>query len=116
MRTASAARNAAGYAGGAALIVVISEVWPYPDRRTDYFRLAEELRPHLEAIDGFISVERLQNSAEPDKFVSISFWRDELVSMAQFGRAPHSDGKGPRRHTPRLPNTGHKCAVGVRYC
>jgi heme-degrading monooxygenase HmoA len=59
------------------LIVVISEVWPYPDRRADYFRLAEELRPHLEAIDGFISVERLRNSAEPDKFVSISFWRDE---------------------------------------
>jgi heme-degrading monooxygenase HmoA len=59
------------------LIAVISEVWPYPDRRADYFRLAEELRPHLEAIDGFISVERLENSEEPGKFVSLSFWRDE---------------------------------------
>jgi heme-degrading monooxygenase HmoA len=59
------------------LIAVISEVWPYPDRRDDYFRLAEELRPHLVAIDGFISVERLESPAEPGKFVSLSFWRDE---------------------------------------
>jgi heme-degrading monooxygenase HmoA len=59
------------------LIAVISELWPYPDRRDDYFRLAEELRPHLEAIDGFISAERLESSAEPGKLVSISFWRDE---------------------------------------
>jgi heme-degrading monooxygenase HmoA len=65
------------------VIAVISEVWPYPDRRTDYFRLAEELRPHLEAIDGFISVERFESSAAPGKLVSLSFWRDE-ASLAEW--------------------------------
>jgi heme-degrading monooxygenase HmoA len=65
------------YSGAVALIAVISEVWPYPERRADYFRLSEELRPHLEAIEGFISVERFESSAEPGKFVSLSFWRDE---------------------------------------
>jgi heme-degrading monooxygenase HmoA len=59
------------------MIAVISEVWPYPDRRDDYFRLSEELRPHLLAIDGFISAERLESSADPGKLISLSFWRDE---------------------------------------
>jgi hypothetical protein len=36
------------------MIAVISEVWPYADRRSDYFELAEELRPLLMGIDGFI--------------------------------------------------------------
>lgn len=55
------------------MIAVISEVWPYPDRRNDYLTLAEDLQPHLEAIDGFISVERLVKPAEPEKFVSVSY-------------------------------------------
>jgi heme-degrading monooxygenase HmoA len=65
------------------LIAVISEVWPYADRRDDYFHLAEELRPHLEAIDGFISAERLLNPTEPGKLVTLSFWRDE-ASLAKW--------------------------------
>jgi heme-degrading monooxygenase HmoA len=65
------------------LIAVISEVWPYPDRRADYFRLADELRSHLEAVEGFISVERFESPTEPGKFVSLSFWRDE-ESLARW--------------------------------
>jgi heme-degrading monooxygenase HmoA len=64
---------------GVALIAVISEVWPYPHRRNDYFILSEELRPLLHAIDGFISVERFESPTEPGKFVSLSFWRDEAA-------------------------------------
>lgn len=65
------------------MIAVISEVWPHPERRQDYYRLAEEMRPHLEAIDGFISSERFENPAVPDKLVSLSFWRDE-ASLARW--------------------------------
>jgi heme-degrading monooxygenase HmoA len=65
------------------MIAVISEVWPHPDRRSDYFRLAEELRPHLEAIDGFISSERFESPKEPGKYISLSFWRDE-ESLARW--------------------------------
>jgi heme-degrading monooxygenase HmoA len=59
------------------VIAVISEVWPHPNRRDDYFSLSDELRPLLHEIDGFISVERFESAADPGKFVSLSYWRDE---------------------------------------
>lgn len=58
------------------MIAVISEVWPFPDRLNDYISLSDELRPHLEAIDGFISSERFESVKEPGKYVSVSYWRD----------------------------------------
>jgi heme-degrading monooxygenase HmoA len=61
------------------MIIVVSEVWPHPDRRNDYFSLSEELRPHLEAVDGFVSSERFESTKEPGKYVSVSFWRDEAA-------------------------------------
>jgi heme-degrading monooxygenase HmoA len=41
------------------------------------FALSDELRPLLEKIDGFLSAERFESTADPGKFVSLSFWRDE---------------------------------------
>jgi len=59
------------------MIAVIFEVIPRSDRRDDYFRLAAELRPELERIDGFVSVERFESLTQPGKFLSLSIWRDE---------------------------------------
>ena len=59
------------------MIAVISEVWPYPEKRADYFALSEKLRPLLEQIDGFISVERFESATEAGKYLSVSLWRDE---------------------------------------
>ena len=56
---------------------VIFEVEPEPARRQDYLDIAARLRPELEGIDGFISVERFQSLTTPDKILSLSFWRDE---------------------------------------
>ncbi|RVC60793.1 antibiotic biosynthesis monooxygenase, partial [Mesorhizobium sp. M2A.F.Ca.ET.046.02.1.1] len=39
--------------------------------------IAAELRPLLESIDGFISVERFQSLTDPKRMLSLSFWRDE---------------------------------------
>ena len=39
------------------MIAVIFEVWPKPEHKQEYLDLAAELRPVLEPIDGFISVE-----------------------------------------------------------
>ncbi|WP_352572192.1 antibiotic biosynthesis monooxygenase family protein [Mesorhizobium sp. M0074] len=61
------------------MIAVISEVWPHPDRCSDYDTFAKELRPLLEAIDGFISAERFERCSEPGKFLSFSLWRDEAA-------------------------------------
>lgn len=59
------------------MIAVIFEVWPKEARRNDYFDIAAQLRPMLDEVDGFISIERFESLAEPGKILSLSFWRDE---------------------------------------
>ncbi|MCB9966284.1 MAG: antibiotic biosynthesis monooxygenase [Geminicoccaceae bacterium] len=71
------------------MIAVIFELWPKPEQRDAYFELAAELRPLLEGIDGFISVERFESVSEPGKFVSLSFWRDEAAVAAWRSLAEH---------------------------
>ena len=57
--------------------VVIFEVRPKPEHVQDYLDIAAKLRPELEKIDGFISVERFQGLTDPSKILSLSTWRDE---------------------------------------
>jgi len=59
------------------MIAVIFEVWPKPEHKQDYLDLAAGLRPILETIDGFISIERFESISNKGKFVSLSYWRDE---------------------------------------
>lgn len=59
------------------MIAVIFEVHPHADTASRYFDVAAELRPMLEASDGFISVERFESLTRPGHFLSLSFWRDE---------------------------------------
>ena len=59
------------------MIAVIFEVVPAPGRRQDYLDLAAGLRPELEKIDGFISIERFESLTTPGKVLSLSIWRDE---------------------------------------
>ncbi|GLU25216.1 antibiotic biosynthesis monooxygenase [Brucella sp. NBRC 12950] len=60
------------------MIAVIFEVWPADDeRREQYLDIAASLRADLAKIDGFISIERFQSLVEPEKLLSLSFWRDE---------------------------------------
>ena len=61
------------------MIAVIFEVWPADGRRESYLDHAARLRPELERIDGFISVERFQSITDPGKMLSLSFWRDEAA-------------------------------------
>jgi heme-degrading monooxygenase HmoA len=64
------------------MIAVIFEVWPKAERKKDYLDIAAELRPLLEKIDGFISIERFESLYEPDKILSLSFFRDEAAVQA----------------------------------
>ena len=59
------------------MIAVIFEVWPAEDRAKEYFDLAAELRPLLEEIDGFISIERFESLTTKGKYLSLSYWKDE---------------------------------------
>ena len=56
---------------------VIFEVRPSKEQYDDYLDIAADLRPELEKIDGFISVERFASLTEEGKILSLSFWRDE---------------------------------------
>ena len=80
------------------MIAVIFEVWPDPDHRTDYFDLAAALRPELQKIDGFISVERFESLADKGKVLSLSFWRDEDAVKqwrnVEQHRAAQAKGRG----------------------
>lgn len=61
------------------MIAVIFEVWPAEGQRDAYLDLAAALRPLLEQVDGFISIERFASLADPGKILSLSFWRDEAA-------------------------------------
>ena len=61
------------------MFAVIFEVEPDPSRRQEYFDIAARLRPELEKIDGFVSIERFQSLTNESKILSLSFWRDEAA-------------------------------------
>ena len=59
------------------MIAVIFEVIPAPGRRQEYLDLAGGLRPALEKMDGFVSIERFESLTIEGKILSLSIWRDE---------------------------------------
>lgn len=64
------------------MMAVIFEVQPAPGQRQTYLDTAAALKAQLEHMDGFISIERFQSLADPDRLLSLSFWRDEAALMA----------------------------------
>ena len=67
------------------MIAVIFEAEPHAGQQDAYLAIAAELRPELEKIDGFISIERFQSLADPGKVLSLSWWRDE-AAVAEWRR------------------------------
>ena len=61
------------------MIAIIFEVTPKSDKKTDYLELAAEMRPMIDEVEGFISVERFQSLTNPEKLLSISFFEDEVA-------------------------------------
>lgn len=81
------------------MIAVIFEVWPKPEHRQSYFDLAADLKPLLQGIDGFISVERFESLTEKGKILSVSFWRDEAAVQAWRNTMEHRRAQGRGRGT-----------------
>jgi heme-degrading monooxygenase HmoA len=75
------------------MIAVIFEVEPADGRRQAYLDLAAALKPRLEAIDGFISIERFESLTRPGKILSLSFWRDEAAVAAWRGLGEHREAQ-----------------------
>jgi len=80
------------------MIAVIFEVEPHPDRKQDYLDTAAALKPLLDEIDGFVSIERFESLTEPGKILSLSFWRDE-AAVADWRRLEaHRRAQAAGRH------------------
>jgi len=80
------------------MYAVIFEVMPKPERRQDYLDIAAALRPELEKIDGFVSVERFASLTNEGKILSLSIWRDEAAVQRWREQARHqmAQAKGRR--------------------
>jgi heme-degrading monooxygenase HmoA len=79
------------------MIAVIFEVEPADGRRQAYLDIAAALRPRLEAMDGFVSIERFESLIQPGKILSLSFWRDEAAVAAWRGLDEHRDAQAAGR-------------------
>lgn len=79
------------------MIAVIFEVCPHAHTRQEYLAIAASLAPMLAEVDGFISIERFQSLSQPEKILSLSFWRDEeavqLWRNTEEHRAAQSQGR-----------------------
>jgi heme-degrading monooxygenase HmoA len=71
------------------MIAVIFEVWPKEGKRETYLDIAGTLKPMLEQIDGFVSVERFESLTQPGKILSLSFFRDEAAVIAWRNTEKH---------------------------
>ena len=80
------------------MIAVLFEAWPAEGQHDHYLALAAALRTELEAVDGFISIERFESIATPGKLLSLSFFRDEAAVAAwrntRAHRATQARGRG----------------------
>jgi heme-degrading monooxygenase HmoA len=71
------------------MIAVIFEARPAEGRRIEYLDMAAMLRPLLEGMDGFVSIERFVSLSDPEKLLSLSYWRDEAAVAAWRNHAAH---------------------------
>ena len=80
------------------MIVVIFEVELEAQARDRYLTIAHELSQYLETMEGFISVERFQSLADPNRLLSLSTWRDEAAVQAWRGQMQHRSAQHEGRH------------------
>lgn len=76
------------------MIAVIFEVEPAEGQRDTYLDIAARLKPELEAVDGFISVERFESLTNPGKMLSLSFFRDEEAVATWRNTEDHRRAQG----------------------
>jgi heme-degrading monooxygenase HmoA len=80
------------------MIAVIFEVVPAPGRIDLYLDTARDLRPLLDDIDGFLSIERFRSLTDPTRLLSLSFWRDEAAVTAWRNSEQHRAAQSLGRH------------------
>jgi len=80
------------------MIAVIFEVMPAAGRRDEYLDLATRLKPALEQMEGFISIERFESLTNKGKLLSLSIWRDEEAVKRWRSFADHRNAQSLGRN------------------
>jgi hypothetical protein len=57
------------------MLAVIFELQPKQEKFDEYFKLAKYLKPKLEAIDGFIDIDRFRHFAVPRAYADLFLTR-----------------------------------------
>jgi heme-degrading monooxygenase HmoA len=71
------------------MFAVIFEVQPRKECWDDYLDLAKQLKPKLEAVDGFIDNERFTSNRTEGRVLSLSTWRDEKSVVRWRSQGEH---------------------------
>lgn len=81
------------------MIAVIFEVEPHPEHRGEYLAIAAALAEDLHRLDGFVSIERFQSLTDPDRLLSLSYWRDGSAIAAWRDHPPHRTAQAQGKET-----------------
>jgi heme-degrading monooxygenase HmoA len=71
------------------MFAVVFEVLPSPSGYQRYLDTAAALRPHLDEIEGFVSIERFRCLTDPGWILSLSFWEHEAALVRWRGHGGH---------------------------
>lgn len=80
------------------MIAIIFEVMPAEGQKDAYLDIAATMRPMVEQVEGFISVERFQSLTNPEKLLSISFFEDEDAVLRWRKLAAHRNAQSKGRN------------------
>lgn len=81
------------------MFAVAFEVFPLESGYQRYLDIAAVLRPKLDAIDGFLSVERFASITHPGWILSLSLWRDEAALVRWRGEGEHHAAQAEGRQS-----------------
>lgn len=79
------------------MFAVAFEVFPSETGYQRYLDIAAALRPKLDLIDGFLSVERFRSLTHPGWILSLSLWRDEAALVRWRSDDEHHAAQGEGR-------------------
>ncbi|AVF37612.1 antibiotic biosynthesis monooxygenase family protein [Rahnella sikkimica] len=81
------------------MIAVLFEADTIPEQKDRYFQLAAELKPLLDDVEGFISIERFQSLNTPGKILSLSWWENEESVLAWKKNLKHQAAQSEGQKT-----------------
>jgi len=81
------------------MFAVVFEVLPSETGYQRYLDIAASLRPQLDRIDGFLSIERFKSLTDPGWILSLSLWRDEAALIQWRGQGEHHAAQAEGRNS-----------------